>query len=82
MELLTSESGREAITIGIIIIMPYVLFILTACNVSAIKKELKEINKSLTALLNEQRRIAEQQPTYYRNSEQAAEMDSVEPPRT
>lgn len=74
----------SVLTITIIVclaILPYILFVIMASHVSSIKKQLKETNKLLLAMINEQRRVNDNKPTYYAQEGQAQQMESIEPPK-
>ena len=74
----------NAVTITILVclaVLPYLLFIVMASHVSVIKKQLKETNEILMAMIKEQRRVNDHQPTYHRQEGQAQQMESIEPPK-
>lgn len=70
------------ITIAVCLaILPYILFVVMASHVSVIKRQLKETNEILIAMIKEQRRVNDNKPNYYKQDGQAQQMDSIEPPK-
>lgn len=79
-ELLVAGGMITIILIGITI-LNWILYLILTSDVSSINKRLKETNKLLLAMINEQRRINDNKPNYYKQDGQAQQMDSIEPPK-
>lgn len=84
IEFLAGTTGVTLIIIMILIsvqVLNWILYIILTSDVSTINKRLKETNKLLLAMINEQRRVNEYNPQYLRQEGQAQQMDSIEPPK-
>jgi hypothetical protein len=83
IEYFLEELANATAIFGLIImglsILTWILMIKAFSDISIIRKLLKENNDTLTAMINEQRRISEQsQIGYFQESGQAQQMDSIE----